>query len=201
MTEKRKLINHDAKKCSFFFHLFVILIFFLPFNVSAIQNAETSALDQKQEIQAPTEKKKYSFLTNQQTSNSIINSGAGSQKQSTSPNADALSVSLGLIFILIIIFSLAWFMKKMGYSHVSGKGQLKIIASLNLGPKEKISVIQVGNQQLLVGMTSTQINTLHVLEEPLIESKSEIKGEVETDNHFANKLSEFLNNKQTKRNT
>lgn len=80
---------------------------------------------------------------------------------------DAVSVSIVLIFILLLIFFLAWLMKKVGYSNMSGQGNLKILATLNLGQKEKISLIEVGEQQLLVGITATQINTLHVLDKPL----------------------------------
>jgi flagellar protein FliO/FliZ len=139
------------------------------------------------------EKQKYSFLSKPLLSN------ASNQitKKDTSANKDALNVFLGLIVILVMIFSLAWFMKKMGYSNVTGQGQLKIIASLNLGQKEKIVLIQVGKQQLLVGMTATQINTLHVLDEVLEET--DIKQFGTTGNGaFASKFSELLKHKQNK---
>ncbi|GEM_PF-7020699 len=108
-----------------------------------------------------------------------------------STNNDALTVSFGLIIILLMIFMLAWLMKKMGYSQMAAQGQLKIIASLNLGQKEKIAVIQVGQQQLLVGMTATQINTLHVLDEVLEEDSTQmIRAQQKT---FTHKLTELLN--------
>ena len=144
------------------------------------------------------EKKNFSFLTNQNTSNVTNNT----KKKEPSTSTDALSVSLGLIFILILIFSLAWFIKKMGYSNLTGQGQLKIIATLNLGQKEKIALIQVGKQQLVVGITATQINTLHVLDDLLpetavdeIDVQAKDKESVINETPFANKLSEFLSNK------
>lgn len=145
------------------------------------------------------EKKNYSFLSSQTFSNVTNNT----KKKEPSTNTDALSVSLGLIFILILIFSLAWFIKKMGYSNLTGQGQLKIIATLNLGQKEKIALIQVGKQQLVVGITPTQINTLHVLDELLIETavdemdvQAKDKRGIIKETPFANKLSEFLSNKK-----
>ena len=147
----------------------------------------------KQQNKLSDEKQKYSFLSKPLLSN------ASNQitKKDTSANKDALNVFLGLIVILVMIFSLAWFMKKMGYSNVTGQGQLKIIASLNLGQKEKIVLIQVGKQQLLVGMTATQINTLHVLDEVLEET--DIKQFGTTGNGaFASKFSELLKHKQNK---
>ncbi len=167
--------------------------------ISISQEPEPQQESENQKVEVSPLEKRYSFLSNQTTSNAGVNS----QKNQTSTNADPLSVSLGLIFILIIIFSLAWFMKKMGYSHLSKQGQLKIVASLNLGAKEKIALIQVGDQQLLVGMTPTQINTLYVLDESITEEKFELNSEQVNDNKdtksqnpFANKLSEYLNNKK-----
>ena len=123
---------------------------------------------------------------------------ADSSKKEPVNAMDALSVSLGLIFILAIIFFLAWLMRKAGYSNMSGQGNLKIIATLSLGQKEKISLIEVGEQQLLVGITATQINTLHVLDEPL-ETRyeaSQTKNNTEK-NHFSNKLTELLKAKES----
>jgi len=159
------------------------LIFLILFSsaVFAVQEKQIQAQPVQAADSTVIERKHTSFLPGQTFSR-------------TTNNTDALSVSLGLIFILVIIFALAWFMKKMGYSNLTGQGQLKIIATLNLGQKEKIALIQVGNQQLLVGVTATQINTLHVLDDALddISIDESIDKNMATDNPFANKLSEFI---------
>lgn len=127
----------------------------------------------------------------------IVSSANPGKKEGNKESAtamDALSVSIGLIFILLLIFSLAWFLRKMGYSSLSGQGQLKILAALNLGQKEKIALIQVGSQQLLVGITATQINTLYVLDEPL----DAIPAQSETgSSNFSKKLTEVLKSSQS----
>ncbi len=130
------------------------------------------------------EKKSFSFLSE--------------KRKNVSTDTDALGVSLGLFFILLLIFSMAWFMKKMGYSNLTGQGQLKILATLNLGQKEKIALIQVGKQQLLVGMTATHINTLHVLDESIDEAEINSSNKIShAGKHpFADKLSVFLSNKK-----
>jgi flagellar biosynthetic protein FliO len=139
------------------------------------------------------EKKAFSFLRADKP-----------QPETTTNSSDALSVSLGLIVILGLIFSLAWLMRKMGYSHVSGQGQLKLLATMNLGQKEKIALIQVGQQQLLVGITTSQINTLHVLDESLktTESSSDDQQSDSRENSpanpFAQKLADTLSVIKTK---
>lgn len=136
-----------------------------------------------QQSDATVDKKPYSFLKPERQ-----------QSDASEVSSDALTVSLGLIFILILIFSLAWFLRKIGYSHISGQGQLKILATMNLGQKEKIALIQVGTQQLLIGITSNQINTLHVLDEPLDSTDTQ---ESEA-NGFAKKLTDSLANLNVK---
>ncbi len=159
--------------------------------VSPVQEKQAIS-QQPQSNTLPADKKPFSFLSNQAASGP----GKNPAKQEPVTTSDALSVSIGLIFILLLIFSLAWFMRKMGYSNISGQGQLSILATLNLGQKEKIILLQVGQQQMLVGITATQINTLHVLKEPL--ESIETQAGKEDKSHFANKLTEILKSYQPK---
>ena len=52
-------------------------------------------------------------------------------------------------------------------------GQLKVIASLSLGVKERLIVAQVGEQQLVLGVTPQQITLIKNLEEPIESTKPE----------------------------
>ena len=46
-------------------------------------------------------------------------------------------------------------------------GQLKVIASLSAGARERVMVLQVGDEQHLIGVTAQNINHLSKLEQPL----------------------------------
>ena len=74
-----------------------------------------------------------------------------------------------LVFIIGFIVLLAWLVNKSKlHTHLSGGNeQLKIVASLSLGVKEKLAVVQVGEKQVLVGITGHSINYLTELDEPL----------------------------------
>ena len=85
---------------------------------------------------------------------------------STSDIGTILSISLSLFVVLAIIFGLAYIMRRFtGVS--SGNGQLKVVASMMAGTKERIMVLQVGNEQHLIGITANNINHLANLKEPL----------------------------------
>ncbi len=174
---------HLINKCKI--RLIVLGIFFITGLFSPVVFAEQYQAPQQSEAKPESsERKVFSFLSEE-------------RKNVPASTTDALGVSLGLIFILLLIFSMAWFMKKMGYSNLTGQGQLKILATLNLGQKEKIALIQVGKQQLLVGMTATQINTLHVLDEPIDETDigASTKSKTPVSHPFADKLSALLSKK------
>ncbi len=51
---------------------------------------------------------------------------------------------------------------------------MRVIASLPVGYKEKLLVVKVGEQQLLVGVTPQQVNFLYRLEEPLDENQPQV---------------------------
>lgn len=79
-----------------------------------------------------------------------------------------LETMLGLLLVLGCIALLAWLLKRTGRFQTSANGELKIIAGIALGPRERAVLLQVGEQQLLVGVTSQQIQTLHILEQPIV---------------------------------
>lgn len=76
-----------------------------------------------------------------------------------------LQLFTGLIIVIICIVVLAWFARKMNRFQASGDGSLHILGGLSMGARERIVLIQVGEQQLLLGVSPGRINTLHVLDE------------------------------------
>jgi flagellar protein FliO/FliZ len=75
-------------------------------------------------------------------------------------------VTLALAVVLAAIFALAWLVRRLRV--VAGRtGPLAVLAEVRLGPKERAVLVKVGGAQLLVGVGQGQINTLHVLPEPL----------------------------------
>ncbi|MGJ8692221.1 MAG: flagellar biosynthetic protein FliO [Thalassotalea sp.] len=81
-------------------------------------------------------------------------------------NLDAATMILSLLMVLALIIASAYVLKKFNITAVQSE-DLKIITSLALSTKEKLLVVQVGDKQLLLGVTSQQITLLETLETPL----------------------------------
>ena len=70
-------------------------------------------------------------------------------------------------FILLLIFALAWMMKKMQLTQNSQNGLINIVAAISVGQRDRIALIQVGEEQILVGLTPGKIEKLHQLKQPI----------------------------------
>lgn len=85
------------------------------------------------------------------------------------PEVDPFSSSylfkliLALAFILLLIFGLAWIMKKMQLTQHSQNGLIQIVSAISVGQRDRIALIQVGDEQLLLGLTPGRIEKLHTL--------------------------------------
>ncbi len=83
-------------------------------------------------------------------------------------------VLAGLFVVLMMILGAGWMMKRFGGLGGVSNDNLKIVAGISVGQREKIVVVQVGEIQILVGIAPGNIQTLHVLEST-INSDSELK--------------------------
>ena len=107
-----------------------------------------------------------------------------------SSGASLLNLALGLGLILLLIFALAWLARRMGQGGMLNNSHIKVVAAMPLGTRERLLVVDVAGQQLLLGITATQINTLHVFPEPVID-KAQTMGHSE----FGKKLIAILQQK------
>ncbi|WP_445493818.1 flagellar biosynthetic protein FliO [Photorhabdus sp. SF281] len=84
-----------------------------------------------------------------------------------------IQVSSALAGVLLLIFTLTWLIRRMG--QVSGKRktqqQLSIKASCSLGQRERVVIVEVENDWLILGVTAQQINLLHQM--PIPESNGD----------------------------
>lgn len=76
-------------------------------------------------------------------------------------------VLLVLVLIIALLFLLTWFLKRSGLAHQAANGHLKVLGGVSVGPKERVLLLQVGQEQILVGVTSAEITLLHMLSQPV----------------------------------
>jgi flagellar protein FliO/FliZ len=99
----------------------------------------------------------------------------------------------GLLLVLGLIFFLAWLLRRVQQAGPAGKGQvIELIGSRALGPRDRLMLVQVGNEQILLGLSPGTITALHVLKEPV-----QVPGATEKATpEFAQRLLEMLGKDQ-----
>ncbi len=83
------------------------------------------------------------------------------------------SIFLSLLVVVGIIFALAYVMRRFNVAH-TGNGDLKVVASMVAGTKERIMVVEVGDEQYLLGITSNNISHLATLPTHIEPRKNEM---------------------------
>jgi len=74
---------------------------------------------------------------------------------------------LGLLLVIASIFVLAWLMRRIQQIGPRGNQAIKLVASQALGPRDRLLLVQVGGEQVLLGISAGRIAPLHVLKEPV----------------------------------
>lgn len=74
---------------------------------------------------------------------------------------ELMRVITGLLSILLLIIFLSWIVKRLNMVKLSTSTGFQSIASMTLGPKEKIMLLKVGDRYLLMGIGASTVNILH----------------------------------------
>ncbi len=75
-----------------------------------------------------------------------------------------VNVLLALGVVTLAIIALAWVVKRLGNTSFLQQPGMKVISSLPMGTREKIVLVEVENQKLLLGVTSHAISSLHTFD-------------------------------------
>ncbi len=75
----------------------------------------------------------------------------------------------GTLVVVLVVFvvALRGLRRLQGAGGRAPQGALRVVGSLSLSPRERLLLVQVGAQQLLIGSSAQGLNCLHVLPEPL----------------------------------
>ena len=100
-------------------------------------------------------------------------------------------LNLGLVIAAIVAF--AWIIRRIQGATGQASGAMRVAGALSVGPKERVLLIDVGERQLVVGVTPGSMRTLHVLDEPL---KATAPGQTQPGG-FAERLAKVLGRQRT----
>lgn len=81
--------------------------------------------------------------------------------------SDWLAVLLSLVVVLAVVFAVAWGMRRMQGLAGMRNAHMKVIAQMALSTRERLVIVEVGGEQILLGVGPGVIRKLHKLEDPI----------------------------------
>lgn len=108
--------------------------------------------------------------------------------QSASILGDITQMLLGLAVVLAVIFALMYLLKRFGV-HPAGSG-LKIVGNTSVGPRERVVLVEIGEEVLVLGVAPGRITHLHTVPSSRITPPSSPQ-----ETSFKERLQQFMERK------
>lgn len=77
-----------------------------------------------------------------------------------------LRMAAGLAVVLGLLGAAAWASRRFRISGRLRSGLIEVESGISLGAREKVVLLKVGNEQVLVGISPAGMRTLHVITRP-----------------------------------
>jgi len=100
----------------------------------------------------------------------VLAAGDGKPAPMPSPlsGTELLSMSMNLLLVIGAILLFGWIYSRSQGLRAARNGHFRVLAAQPLGAKEKVVLLQVGEQQVVVGISPGGMNTLLVPEKPVV---------------------------------
>lgn len=79
--------------------------------------------------------------------------------------ADVLRVILSLVAVVLLLLGAAWLTRRAGLLRTGNTRAIQVLGMQNLGGRGYLALVQVEDTRLLLGITATNINLLHTLDD------------------------------------
>jgi flagellar protein FliO/FliZ len=94
---------------------------------------------------------------------------ASASSPATAPSSSLMSiaqVSLALAFVIGLIVFSAWLVRRLSLLPMSNGQTLRVVSGVMVGSKERVVVVEVEGNWLVLGVTPSAVNLLHTMDAP-----------------------------------
>jgi flagellar protein FliO/FliZ len=100
-----------------------------------------------------------------------------------------LQALFALLVVLAALFAFLWLLRRMSPLQSGAQGAVRVVGGVMLGTRERLVIVEVADQWLLIGVAAGQVNHLHTMPKPADYSAPAASG---APAGFAGKLAELL---------
>ena len=65
-----------------------------------------------------------------------------------------------LVLVVAMIAAIAWLLRRLGMARTAGGSTIRVVSGVTLSNRERILVVEIADQWIVVGVTAASINTL-----------------------------------------
>ncbi|WP_062262691.1 flagellar biosynthetic protein FliO [Endozoicomonas arenosclerae] len=98
-----------------------------------------------------------------------------------------------LFFVILLIFALAWIVKKLNIGTPAIGQGIKVISSIPVSSQARVCLIRVGEKDILLGVTNQQVNLIQTFDESPIPPDNK-----ENQHDFADQFRSLLKGRNSK---
>lgn len=69
-----------------------------------------------------------------------------------------------LALVIVVMLAFAWLAKRRGWLQYNSNNNIKVISNHRIGPRSHITIVDVEDTRLILGITQTHINLLHKID-------------------------------------
>lgn len=79
-----------------------------------------------------------------------------------------------LALVVLLILAIGWLARKMGFTPKTMKGSrhISVVENRSLGQRERVTIVEINNKWLVLGVTTNHITCLASLEKPVLHDGS-----------------------------
>lgn len=74
-----------------------------------------------------------------------------------------LQLVLGFALVLAMLFGCLWLLKRLSAPRGSTAGAIRVISGAAVGPRERVVIVEIADQWLVLGVAPGQVSKLHEL--------------------------------------
>lgn len=93
----------------------------------------------------------------------LLSAPAYAAGNSAASAGDLLQAVLGFVAVLALMAGVAWTLKRMGVAGASAGNVAKVVGGVSVGNRERVVVIEVADQWIVVGVAPGSVNALSTM--------------------------------------
>ncbi|MDO9421313.1 MAG: flagellar biosynthetic protein FliO [Herminiimonas sp.] len=89
-----------------------------------------------------------------------VSTAATTSTSTTSTAGNLMQVTLGLLVVLALMAAAAWVLRRFNTAKGQSAAQIKIIGGVSVGNRERVMVVEIADQWIVVGVAPGRVNAL-----------------------------------------